>query len=422
MRASIPSGPDVALRERRRIHRGGVSVLRLLLALPLLSAAFVDIPARVQLGPISGLGVWTSVLAIFATGGLLSCGPYPKRLLLQVLPYFSLLAWAALSMIWAPPDFWGVQNGTLYALFGSLVVIAGAVSARHPFAAQLLIGRCILWIDCISLGIVLASVALWGLPVAPGTWLFGPRGFALLGLIPLSWHLAGWYSGARGSFILSCLWMIAIGLSLSRTAAAISLLLLGVTTCLSLRLRLRKALWSSGFLLMTLTAAGALVVFNDTFRDRVFGGDRALDVGFTAINTEGRLDIWKIVVSSALESPIVGKGLGSSQVVLNSRYPRLRGAVHPHNDYLRLWHDFGIVGLFLFLLSAGNWLLVLFHRWYHAERQTNRCGHVELAGLLALLGVLLAMVTDNVIVYVFTMGPLAVLVGAGMGFRDSARY
>jgi hypothetical protein len=38
-----------------------------------------------------------------------------------------------------------------------------------------------------------------------------------------------------------------------------------------------------------------------------------------------------------------------------------------------------------------------------------------LAAALGVIGVLLAMLTDNVIVYVFVMGPLGVLLGAGLG-------
>jgi O-antigen ligase len=93
------------------------------------------------------------------------------------------------------------------------------------------------------------------------------------------------------------------------------------------------------------------------------------------------------------------------------------GVGHPHNDYLRLWHDFGVVGLLLFLGAVGGWLVILFRNWYHAERSRVYSGQLFLAGALGLLGVLLAMVTDNVIVYVFVMGPLGVLVGAGLGLR-----
>lgn len=385
-------------------------MLHLILALPLLTAAFVDVPGRVSLGPVSGLGALTIGLATFAAGGVLVCGRYPLRLVVRVLPYLGFLAWMGLSVAWAPPDFSGIQNGILYVLFGSLLLISGVVSARHPANAEELIHRCVLWIDCVALGIIVLVVVSRGLPTEDATsWWVGPRSIALLALIPLSWHLAGWYYGVRGSFIPTCLWLAAVVLSLSRTVTAISLVLLGMTCFFQLRFRLRNAASSMALFLVSLTIATALVLHSRTFRDRVFGGDVALQVGSARINTEGRMDMWQRVISSARESPIAGKGLGSSMAVLAGE--------HPHNDYLRIWHDLGVVGLLFFLAAAGGWLVILFRSWYQAERHRSHSAQLELAGALGLLGVLLAMVTDNVIVYVFVMGPLGVLVGAGLGLR-----
>jgi O-antigen ligase len=366
---------------------------------------------------MSGLGAWTSALGVFSVIGILVCGHYPRRLLGRVVPYLGFLTWIGISLGWALPDFWGVQNGILYILFGSLVIISGVVAGRDPGKTHELVRRCMLWIDSIALAIVLASLVVGGLPTAEGVWWFGPRGLALLGLIPLSWHLAGWYYGVRGSLIPVCLWLAAIALSLSRTATAVSLLLFGMTSLLQLRFRRTNPVWSTAVFLGLLIIAGAVVRYSDVFRGRLFGGDTALAIGTARINTEGRLELWDLVASSARRSPMIGNGLGSSQAVVNAAYPRFAGVGHPHNDYLRMWHDFGLIGLLLFVAALGGWLVVLFRRWYRAERWGSDSTQLELSATLGLLGVLLAMLTDNVIVYVFAMGPLGVLVGAGLGLR-----
>jgi O-antigen ligase len=139
-----------------------------------------------------------------------------------------------------------------------------------------------------------------------------------------------------------------------------------------------------------------------------------VEVGSTRIDTSGRLEIWAAVIASAREDPVTGKGLGSSQVLLGAADPGA-SPEHPHNDYLRLWHDLGLVGLLLFLTAAGGWMVILLRSWYQAEQLGRGTAQLKLAAALGLLAVLLAMITDNVIVYVFVMGPLGVIVGAGLG-------
>jgi O-antigen ligase len=135
------------------------------------------------------------------------------------------------------------------------------------------------------------------------------------------------------------------------------------------------------------------------------------DVG---INVAGRVEAWDLVVRSARESRIVGKGIGSSNVLLMSHF--VGGSFdHPHNDYLRVWHDLGLIGLGLLLFALFSWASILAREWYHAERQGKPAACTELAGLLALLALMLAMVTDNPIVSTYIMAPTGILVGAGLG-------
>jgi O-antigen ligase len=94
---------------------------------------------------------------------------------------------------------------------------------------------------------------------------------------------------------------------------------------------------------------------------------------------------------------------------------------HPHNDYLRLWHDLGLVGLGLFVLALASWGLILARGVYPAVTRGGQAAYMELAGLLALLALTLAIVTDNALVYPAVMAPMGILIGAGLGTGSHKR-
>jgi O-antigen ligase len=65
--------------------------------------------------------------------------------------------------------------------------------------------------------------------------------------------------------------------------------------------------------------------------------------------TSGRIDIWRQLAPEVLRSPIFGRGLFSTQW---SEYARTGGywAAHPHNMYLGIAMDAGIVGVVVMFL------------------------------------------------------------------------
>src|SRR5690606_37929214 len=75
-----------------------------------------------------------------------------------------------------------------------------------------------------------------------------------------------------------------------------------------------------------------------------------------AMNWEGRMLFWVVVYGAFLSSPIFGLGMGASSAILAAKFPIFQNAV-VHNDYLRLLSDAGLLGLLLFGLALGTWLL-----------------------------------------------------------------
>lgn len=93
-------------------------------------------------------------------------------------------------------------------------------------------------------------------------------------------------------------------------------------------------------------AAGYLQL--DNIKKRSFEGT---DTG--GVDLSGRAEAWEFFLKGAEQSPVFGRGLGSSIVANDGSI--YEGFVVPHNEYIRFYYDSGIVGaslLFLALLAV----------------------------------------------------------------------
>ena len=214
-------------------------------------------------------------------------------------------------------------------------------------------------------------------------------------------------------------------------ATGTALVLVAATAVLHYRARPRAALPRlavpvAGFAVVVIAALSAGPFHDRLFRNTVTHAPVVAAVpgraaqGDAEFNDGDRPLFWAHVARSASESPIFGKGIGSSQAVMNERWPSVG---HPHNDYLRVWHDLGLVGFAALIASFVTWARALARDWRqgtddgeYAEAE-GAPAQLELAGLLALVALVLPMVTDNALVYPFVVGPVGVLVGAGLGAR-----
>ena len=145
--------------------------------------------------------------------------------------------------------------------------------------------------------------------------------------------------------------IVAVVLSLSRTAAVVDGLMIPF---LFLRSNSSRRLGKLIFGLSILSIVSYRILQSySPFRDRFIGGDSAVLIGGSALNTSGRMQLWAATIESAGHNSILGAGPGSADIMIS----RLFGTIgHPHNDYLRIYHDFGLVGLTLF--SVGMIMLV----------------------------------------------------------------
>lgn len=153
--------------------------------------------------------------------------------------------------------------------------------------------------------------------------------------------------------------------------------------------------------------AWQVVMRYEPLYNRFFEGDDAFVVGDLKLNTSGRMAFWERLWESAFVDPWFGRGIGSS-VTVTSRYYAEFGTDQPHNDYLRLFHDLGYIGVTLFVVT---WIALIVGASRRAARSTDATTkQVHIAAALALAMVAVAAITDNMIIYPFIMVPVGVLV------------
>ncbi len=108
-----------------------------------------------------------------------------------------------------------------------------------------------------------------------------------------------------------------------------------------------------------------------------------------------RINLWKDAWGYVKEKPIVGYGTGTAEAKILEKRGPLFGSTKPHNDFLKIVLENGIVGLFFFL-----WLLasILLKTLSHYSRA--RSPHVKTLALFlfsASVGIFVSSFADNML-------------------------
>jgi O-antigen ligase len=132
---------------------------------------------------------------------------------------------------------------------------------------------------------------------------------------------------------------------------------------------------------------------------------------YESINWQGREVAWPIVFAGFMMMPWIGLGLGSSVLIMREFFPTDAGEV-PHNEYLRLATETGMIGVLLYFGAILAWLIAV----VKADRATN--GAAREFAVPAVAGILswaIIAITDNAFDYYapFTQF-IALLVGASV--------
>ena len=149
-----------------------------------------------------------------------------------------------------------------------------------------------------------------------------------------------------------------------------------------------------------------LVNSGDSGLAQFVGGDSIL----AGIGTTNRGAAWAYILENLPEETNWwGQGTGHSSFLADE----LLGIHHPHNEYLRIFFDFGWVGLTVFLLGSLAMFLGSFINWKKTKTE------LALSSVLSIVVVALMAVTDNPIVFIYVMLPAAILVATGLVAREN---
>lgn len=413
---------DAAVHQFARPAPGVRSVpFGMVLATPLAIAGLVDVPRALSVGGVTLLGALAIGQLFVVAAAILVWGWYPRRLVPLLLPYGLFAAWVVVSAATAGGGVGGMQNAVVYLLFGGCVTLASISAATSPERTLAWIERGMRLLDIAALPLMLISFLMMRVGGAE-YGVVGMRGAALVGVMALAWHLARWHTAQPGAGPLVLLWLLSILISESRTASAVAVLEIALTAALMLRTTPARLLRRMPLIVTAaVLVLGIVVAFAPQIMDRFLVADtNVMTVGGVEISSSGRSNLWPAVIESAWRHPFIGGGLGSSQFVSIEIGTATNS--HPHNDYLRIWHELGFIGLGFFVAAMLLWLLTLTRTMWRATGSRDTMTTVPaIAGFLAVLSLALVAITDNAVIYTSVMGPAGVLIGCGLGVRSRTR-
>jgi len=340
---------------------------------------------------------------------------YLGRLRLPLYYYLIALfaAWAALRLLVGTPTRAGFRHLLLYLLPLGLMLYTAIAVNRSPRRTVLLLQKTLMAAAFIPafLYLVLVPIGLIRLTPHGPYGLVNPRPTALFLLTVLPFSLAYFrYAPTRRARRLGLAASLASGFTilftLSRTASLIALLMVA----------LFKANPSKPYRWVirggvALAIGLAILLAIPQFRGRFFEEPDLSSVDVTSIRLSERNIVWPAVAVKASQRPLVGLGLGTARVTAGNVVPS-RDEIYPHNEYLQIWHDMGVVGLILLLLTWISVLSTHLTRWRagHVKRDST-AAQWNLAAVLLACVVLISALTDNTLHYAFLIGPIFVVLG-----------
>ena len=117
---------------------------------------------------------------------------------------------------------------------------------------------------------------------------------------------------------------------------------------------------------------------------------------YLTINWSGREVFWAVLVLAWMASPWLGLGLGSSKAVLGFAFYFEEFGLVAHNEYIRLGHDTGYVGIGLFTMAMVAWVRVAVAAGVSKD---PRVQEITLPALAILMAWGVISITDNAFDY-----------------------
>jgi O-antigen ligase len=392
----------------------------LLLYFVILTSALGSLPRAFESVEFGTTGLTVSGLRWGFVAGIimlvLGANARRARVARPALPFALFVLWATVRLVSTPLGTVGLKDVLFYALPPLIWVYTHFVISPH--------GRPITGIEKALVYSAFIPPLLYVLMLPFGLVQFtewGPRGLTeprtvasyLLVILSLSLALRRYGQNATSRLWGTLISLLALGtvlFTLSRMAILLGLLLSAMSV-LEVDPRRLWRLSAGVFVAVALFAFLALRVpiLQARFFHRV---DSDLQTSLQYLRFSGRDVFWSVTFNHALEKPFVGWGPGSSRLlVARVVFQMERGEeYHPHNDYLRVFHDMGVIGLALLLLA---WIPLLIGHWkgWKAAQQSRDAPRAKwnMSATLSIVVVLISSITGNTLHYVTVLGPVFII-------------
>jgi O-antigen ligase len=377
-------------------------------------SALIDIPQHIHLGSTSGQGVESFMLT--AVIGFLCLNGYVRTGIsglsgLWALPAF--LGWCVVSFTWGHLGQQGLQNILVYASFVGMIYIGATLGRTVPERGFRVLDRGFLVAAIVGMSLYALSYAAGG---HGSRLVVSPRPFGLFGVLIVAWFMAAHLNGSRlAKYVVAAAVFLTL-VSLSRSALAAQLAVIVVAQVGTMR-NFNTLLRMVGVTLAVIVIALATVFLYQPLNNRFFKGDKH-QFGGISLNVTGRDALWSANWAWFKQRPVIGWGAGSSDQMTSALPGAFSG--HPHNDYLRLLVDYGVVGLLLWIIGYALVLRRTWRLWRQSLPRPGPQSQVCAAAFLALTGIAITMMVDNPLIEVGKMAPLGAIAGMAIGMAAAS--
>lgn len=389
------------------------------------SAAFrtIRLPARIEADPLDRATILIALLGIpigllggdvfgFAIGGWawaaaagvgllgLLMVPVPLRALRLSAPLLAYLLFGVATMAWTIDPLQGVQTLSQYLTVLVVYIAAYRAAGRDPELLEKLRG----WALWVLPSAAFVFIRAMGDGASRFGWIRGGNAARPMVMSVAILYLLSTAGRSRRFTIVvgAGAFITALG-SGGRMGTAVVALLILLNPAMRFSWRTRLMMLMAGLVVF----AAALQL--EAVQERLFVGRSegtvsdivTLDNNF---NTAGRSNNWPAIFASCERQPTLGFGAGSTrQLTLEATNGRTG---HPHNEFLRIYCESGIVGELLF------WSFFVAAAWRGAVSFRKNGSEIGTLAVLTVLTLVLFASTDNATIYTSVfMAPVALVLG-----------
>ncbi len=345
-------------------------------------------------GVLDLMAIRLLVLEIFCFVGLFICKRSPQWSAMAIF-YFLYIVWLVIGLSYTPAPGYGIRVilKYLYPLFIVLFASA-AVRDKEVFLKASLGARTI---ALISIGV--AFIPYVGM-LFPGVfWTGTAKAINYISMCIFSLALFYYTQEKRKNLLLSILFMLPCFLWVLRTS------IMGTTMALMMFFFFKYRLKSVPVIFGIAVIAVVAVFTIPNLREKMFKDSDSVsieqfqrgEISKDDINSNARFSMWEQLEARFYKgNELMGSGTGSVQNYMYSNFV-FGGLKVPHNDYVQMLCDSGVIGLALYLLiiiTTISHCFIVYHRY--SDIAIKVCAIV--AGS-SLTGVAFSMYSDNVVNY-----------------------